>query len=40
MACFGSLHEVVSGPEALPDAIDELSQFVLRGLGFEGKVGS
>lgn len=40
MACFGSLHEVVSAPEALPDAIDELDRFVLRGLGYDGEVRS
>jgi AcrR family transcriptional regulator len=40
MACFGSLHEVVSAPEDLPDAIHELHRFVLRGLGYEGEVPS
>jgi len=40
MACFGALHEAVSVPEALPAAIDELTQFVLRGLGYEGEVRS
>jgi AcrR family transcriptional regulator len=40
MACFGSLHEVVTAVEAVPDAIDELNQFVLRGLGYEGEVPS
>jgi len=40
MACFGSLHEVVSAPEALPDSIRELNRFVLRGLGYEGEVRS
>jgi AcrR family transcriptional regulator len=36
MACFGSLHEVVSGLEAVPQAIHELNEFVLRGLGYAG----
>jgi AcrR family transcriptional regulator len=40
MACFGSLHEVVSGPEAVPQAVDELNEFVLRGLGYDGRVPS
>jgi AcrR family transcriptional regulator len=38
MACFGSLHEVVTAVEAVPDAIDELNEFVLRGLGYDGEV--
>ena len=32
MACFGSLHEVV------PEAIEELNEFVLRGLGYDSEV--
>jgi hypothetical protein len=40
MACFGSLHEVVTNIEDVPDAIRELNQFVLRGLGYEGEVRS
>jgi AcrR family transcriptional regulator len=38
MACFGALHEVVSDPGDVPDAIAELNGFVLRGLGYEGPV--
>jgi AcrR family transcriptional regulator len=38
MACFGSLHEVVSDLDDVPDAIDELNAFVLRGLGYDGHV--
>lgn len=38
MACFGSLHEVVTEPADVPDAIHELNAFVLRGLGFDGEV--
>ena len=38
MACFGSLHEVVCDPDDVPDAIDELNAFVLRGLGYHGPV--
>jgi AcrR family transcriptional regulator len=38
MACFGSLHEVITAVEDVPDAIRELNQFVLRGLGYEGEV--
>jgi AcrR family transcriptional regulator len=38
MACFGSLHEVVSDPADVPDAIHELNAFVLRGLGFDGEL--
>jgi len=38
MACFGSLHEVVTALEAVPEAIDELNRFVLLGLGYEGEV--
>ena len=40
MACFGSLHEVVSAPEAVPEANDELNRFVLGGLGYDGEVPS
>ncbi len=40
MACFGSLHEVVTALEAVPEAIDELNGFVLRGLGYDGAVPS
>jgi len=38
MACFGSLHEVVSAPDDVPDAIGELDLFVLRPLGYDGEV--
>jgi AcrR family transcriptional regulator len=38
MACFGSLHEVVRAPEDVPAAIDELNEFVLRGLGYDRDV--
>ena len=38
MACFGSLHEVVSDPADVPEAIRELNAFVLRGLGYDGEV--
>jgi AcrR family transcriptional regulator len=38
MACFGALHEVVSEPGDVPDAIVELNGFVLRGLGYDGPV--
>lgn len=38
MACFGSLHEVVSDPADVPEAIDELNGFVLRGLGYDGEL--
>lgn len=37
MACFGSLHEVVTAPGDVPEVIDELNRFVLRGLGYEGE---
>jgi len=40
MACFGSLHEVVTSIEAVPEAIDELNEFLLRGLGYKGEVPS
>ena len=36
MACFGSLHDVVTDPADLPAAIDELDAFVLGGLGYTG----
>ena len=36
MACFASLHEVVSDIDDVPDAIDELNAFVLRALGCDG----
>lgn len=36
MACFGSLHEVVTDPADVPDAVDELNAFVLRALGYDG----
>ena len=36
MACFGSLHEVVSDPDDVSNAIDELNGFVLRALGYDG----
>ena len=39
MACFGSLHEVVSEPGDVPLAIDELNAFVLGGLGYRGVAG-
>jgi AcrR family transcriptional regulator len=38
MACFGSLHEVVTDPADVPGAIEELNAFVLAGLGFGGEV--
>jgi AcrR family transcriptional regulator len=38
MACFGSLHEVVTDPADVPAAIAELNAFVLAGLGFDGEV--
>ena len=37
MACFGSLHDVVSDPGDVPTAIDELNAFVLGGLGFQSE---
>jgi AcrR family transcriptional regulator len=40
LACFGSLHEVVTALEDVPDAIDELNEFVLRGLGYDGAISS
>ena len=40
MACFGSLHEVLTDPAEVPDAIGELDTFVLRGLGFAGEIPS
>jgi AcrR family transcriptional regulator len=38
MACFGSLHEVVSDPIELTEAIDQLNAFVLRALGYDGEI--
>ncbi len=38
MACFGSLHEVVSDPDDVPAAIEELNTFVLRALSVDGEV--
>ena len=38
MASFGSLHDVVSDPDDITSAIDELNPFVLRGLGYDGEV--
>jgi AcrR family transcriptional regulator len=38
MACFGTLHEIVSDPGDVPDAVAELNGFVLRGLGYDGPV--
>lgn len=38
MACFGSIHEVVSDPADVPEAIRELNAFVLRGLGYDGEL--
>jgi AcrR family transcriptional regulator len=38
MACFGSLHEVVSDPDDVSSAVDELNLFVLRALGYDGEV--
>lgn len=38
MACFGSLHEVVSDPADVPDVIQQLNAFVLRGLGYDGEL--
>jgi len=40
LACFGALHEVVTVLEAVPEAINELNEFVLRGLGYDGEVPS
>ena len=37
LACFGSLHDVVSEPDDLETAIDELNAFVLGGLGYRGE---
>jgi len=37
MACFGSLHEVVSDPADVRGAISELNAFVLRALGYDGQ---
>ena len=38
MACFGSLHDVVSEPAEVPAARDELDHFILRGLGYDGEI--
>ncbi|MEO8572095.1 MAG: TetR/AcrR family transcriptional regulator [Chloroflexota bacterium] len=38
MACFGSLHEVVTGPHEVPQATAELNSFILRGLGYQGEI--
>jgi AcrR family transcriptional regulator len=38
MACFSSLHDVVAAPTELPSAVEELNAFVLRGLGYVGRV--
>lgn len=38
MACFGSLHEVVTEPVQLPAATAELDGFILRGLGYDGEI--
>lgn len=40
IACFGSLHEIVTALEDVPEAIDELNEFVLRGLGYDGEVSA
>ena len=38
MACFGSLHEIVTGPYEVREATAELNSFVLRGLGYQGEI--
>lgn len=38
MACFGSLHDVVSDPDDVPEATTELGAFILRGLGYDGEI--
>jgi hypothetical protein len=38
MARFASLHEIVTDPVDVPNAIRVIEAFVLRGLGFEGKL--
>ncbi len=38
MACFGTIHELVSDPADVPVAIAELNGFILRGLGHEPAV--
>jgi AcrR family transcriptional regulator len=38
IGCFGSLHEVVSDPAHVQDAVHELNEFVLRGLGYDGEL--
>jgi AcrR family transcriptional regulator len=40
MACFGALHEVVSDPIEVTDAIDQLNAFVLRALGYDGEISA
>ena len=40
LACFGSLHEVVSDRDEVPAAIRELNAFVLRALGFDGRAAA
>jgi hypothetical protein len=37
LACFGSLHDVVGDVADVPAATDELIDFVLRGLGYDGE---
>ena len=38
MACFGSLHDVVSEPDEVRAATVELDGFILRGLGYDGEI--
>jgi hypothetical protein len=38
MGCLGSLHAVVSDPDDVTSAVDELNLFVLRALGYDGQV--
>jgi AcrR family transcriptional regulator len=40
MACFASLHEVVNDPGDVRAATAELDAFVLRGLGYDGEIGT
>jgi AcrR family transcriptional regulator len=40
MACFGSLHEVVTDPADVPAATGHLNEFVLRGLGYTGEMSA
>jgi AcrR family transcriptional regulator len=35
LACYGALHDIVTGPDQLPEATAELEAFVLRGLGVQ-----